>query len=427
MEQLRHTLYLITCVLIILLALAGADAAAAPSGEDSGNSTIHYFWGVGCPHCAEAKPFLDGLARKYPSLRIKSYEVFDNPQNVDLLRNMARERGAEARSVPAFIIGNTMISGFNDYKGAAIEAEVRSLLARSHGDRAKGEGRVAETLTIPLLGSIDPESTALPLFTLCIAALDSFNPCAFFVLLFLLSLLIHTHSRLRMALIGGIFVLSSGIVYFVFMAAWLNIFLLVGTMRSITVAAGVIALVVAAINIKDFFFFEQGVSLVIPEEKKPRLFDRMRRLVRSPSLPSMLAGTVVLAVAANSYELLCTAGFPMVFTRVLTLREFAPSTYYLYLFYYNVVYVIPLAVIVAIFTVTLGSRKLSEWQGRVLKLLSGVMMLMLGTVILLKPALLGSAATAVLLLGFALLITLIISTLSRRLNPDIARNHGDHH
>ncbi|MCK7494235.1 MAG: hypothetical protein MZW92_25745 [Comamonadaceae bacterium] len=107
----------------------------------------------------------------------------------------------------------------------------------------------------------------------------------------------------------------------------------------------------------------------------------------------------MLAVAANSYELLCTAGFPMVFARILTLNELPPVSYYLYLVLYNLVYVVPLSVIVGIFTVTLGRKKLTEWQGRVLKLLSGTMMLGLGAVLLINPSLLNNVLVSLALLA----------------------------
>jgi len=428
MEQARNIAWLLIGTVLLLLALV-APLSAQTAPEPAKAVTLHFFWGNGCPHCARAKPFLDGLVRRYPALRLREYEVYDHRENVDLFMAMARELGEEARSVPTVIIGRRMISGFSDDKAAAIENEVKSLLSLQQQGTAPAGAEPCEegTVMVPLLGRVDPASASLPVFTVVIALLDSFNPCAFFVLLFLLSLLIHTHSRLRMAIIGGIFVFFSGLVYFIFMAAWLNIFLLAGTLNAITVAAGIVALVVAAINIKDFFLFEKGVSLTIPEEKKPRLFERMRGLVRADSWLSMLAGTVVLAVAANGYELLCTAGFPMVFTRVLTLSELSGTTYYLYLLLYNLIYVVPLAIIVAIFTVTLGSRKLSRWQGRVLKLLSGVMMLMLGAVILLDPSLLNNPLASLALLGTALSATLLTAWLARRLNPDIATDHPDDH
>ena len=243
-------------------------------------------------------------------------------------------------------------------------------------------------VSLPFLGEVSADDYSLPMFTLVLAGLDSFNPCALFVLMFLLSLLIHAKSRVRMLIIGGTFVFFSGFIYFLFMAAWLNLFFLTGRVAYITMVAGAVAFFVGVVNVKDFFAFKEGVSLTMSDGAKGKLITRMRGLLKADSMVSMLTGTVVLAVAANAYELLCTAGFPMVYTRVLTLRELGTSSYYMYLVFYNLVYVIPLAIMVLVFTFTLGSRKLTEWEGRLLKLLSGSMMLMLGGVLLIKPTLL---------------------------------------
>ena len=244
--------------------------------------------------------------------------------------------------------------------------------------------------------------------------MDSFNPCAFFVLLSLLGLLVHARSRGKMLLIGSIFVFFSGAVYFLFMAAWLNLFIVMGHMAAITTIAGTVSLFIAAINIKDFFLFKQGLSLTIPDSAKPRLFERMRSLLRSTSLLSILIGTTVLAVVANSYELLCTAGFPMVFTRILTLSDLSTTAYYLFLVLYNLVYVVPLFLIVLGFTFTLGKRQLTEWQGRVLKLISGSMMLGLGCVLLIDPTLLNSVTASSTILLSALGISLLVAAVMKR-------------
>jgi len=217
-----------------------------------------------------------------------------------------------------------------------------------------------------------------------------------------------------MIIIGGTFVLFSGIIYFLFMAAWLNLFMLAGNLSAITLAAGLVGITVAVLNIKDFFFFKKGLSLSIPEHAKPKLFERMRNLLKSTSLLSMLFGTIVLALAANSYELLCTAGFPMIFTRILTLHSLSPITYYLYLALYNIIYTIPLAIVVVAFTLTLGVRKLTEWQGRKLKLLSGLMMLFLGTVLLMKPALLNNILVSVGMLAGTLALFSLVLFIARR-------------
>ena len=267
----------------------------------------------------------------------------------------------------------------------------------------------------PLLGIIDPDEWGLPLLTVVVAGLDAFNPCAFFVLLFLLSLMVHARSRSRMLLVGGTFVLISGLIYFIFMAAWLNVFLILGELRVVTIVAGLIAVVLATINIREYFLFgEGGPSLSIPESKKPGMYRRMRNLVGTQNIWAMLAGTVILAIAVNSYELLCTAGLPMVYTRILTLRETDTFVYYLYLLLYNVIYIIPLLIIVLLFVMKLGSRKLGETEGRLLKLMSGMMMLALGLLLLIAPTALNNPGIAIGLLIGAVGLTWVIHTLSRR-------------
>jgi len=395
-----------------LFLLSGAWAVAEKI-DKSPRVTLFFFWGEGCPHCDRAKPFLQELQRKYPELRIESSEVMTHRENIPRLMAMAKARNREATGVPTFFIGERMFSGFSAETAGELEQLIKTSLADSDVSQSEQKSLpvAAGSITVPFVGKVDSSSVSLPVFTIVIASLDSFNPCAFFVLFFLLSLLIHAHSRLRMILIGGVFVFFSGLIYFVFMAAWLNLFLLTGTLSAITVVAGIAALLIATINIKDFFFFEQGISLVIPEEKKPKLFARMRNLLRADSLVSMVTGTAVLAVAANSYELLCTAGFPMVFTRMLTLQQFSTFQYYSYLAFYNLVYIVPLTIIVGIFTVTLGSRKLSEWQGRSLKLISGLMMFGLGLALLFNPALLSNplASVGLLLLTLAIAVLIILA------------------
>lgn len=415
----------IMTIFVLQILMGMLVPTSSPAGKNvtppaASKVTLYYFWGEGCPHCAKATPFLQELGKKYPQIDIRYYEVFSNEENMKLLVGMDRAAGADVSGVPTFFIDGKMLSGFSPETAKTIEERIRTHFVdgrKTSREQSSPSSEEDVSVSVPLLGKISSSTLSLPVFTVVIAGLDSFNPCAFFVLFFLLSLLVHAHSRVRMVLIGGTFVLFSGLIYFIFMTAWLNLFLLTRSLKTITIAAALIALVVAALNIKDFFYFKKGASLTIPETAQPKLFERMRRLLGAASLPAMLAGTVFLAIAANSYELLCTAGFPMIFTRVLTLNQLSMTGYYIYLAFYNTVYIIPLAVIVTFFTVTLGSKKLSEWQGRVLKLVSGLMMLGLGFVLLIKPTLLSSALISTGLLAITLLAAFIIIRLTRKYAP----------
>jgi len=300
-----------------------------------------------------------------------------------------------------------------DTTGADIVQRLDTCRARVLAGHAFATDTPAKILTIPVIGAVEPGQFSLPLLTVAIAALDAFNPCAFFVLLFLLSLLAHQHHRGRMLTVGGVFVLFSGVMYFAFMAAWLNLFQLLGNLTWVTLAAGALALLVGTINIKDFFFLHTGLTLSIPEARKPDIYRRARAILSAGNLPTMLAATVFLAIAANFYELLCTAGFPMVYTRLLTLSGLTTTQHYLYLALYNAIYVVPLALIVLAFVRTLGARKLSEREGRLLKLLSGIMMLELGALLVIAPARLNNLLVAFVLLIVAVTVTALAARMTK--------------
>ncbi|MDJ0611241.1 MAG: thioredoxin family protein [Kiloniellales bacterium] len=411
------TLILLTAV----LGFATFDARAqAPQAKDTFwykaetsedvRVKLHFFWSETCPHCARALSFLEPLGRERPWLLIQSYEVTESPENRALFATLAAELGEEIRGVPTFFLCGRMVVGFDNAEGSgaalgAMADACRAFLQEELAVPPVAEETAPPVVDLPLLGRVDAGQMSLPVLTVILGGLDAFNPCAFFVLLFLLSLLVHARSRARMVLVGGIFVLFSGLLYFVFMAAWLNLFLVLEGVRAVTLVAGAVAVALALVNIKDFFWFRRGPSLTIPEHAKPGLFDRMRGLISADNLPALLVGTVTLAIAANTYELLCTSGLPMVYTRALTLSELSTSGYYLYLALYNVIYILPLLAILCVFTFSLGGRKLSEFQGRMLKLLSGVMMLGLGLVLLAAPDLLDNWLTAVGLLAVALAAT----------------------
>lgn len=392
------------------------------SQDDAGNVKInlHFFWSKKCPHCRNALPFVESLSTKHPWLQVHVLELTEHKENVQKYIAMAAMLGEEARSVPAFFWCGQMSVGYDNEQGVGqtILDQLKSCRQRiiNENDFTASQTTTANSeITVPILGSLDLQRFSLPTYTVILAGLDAFNPCAFFVLLFLLSLLVHAKNRKKMLLIGGIFVFFSGLLYFLFMAAWLNVFLLIGQINAITYIAGSVAVLMALINIKDYFWFKQGVSLSIPDNARTGLFARMRKIVNSDNSTAMVFAAMGLAAFANIYEFLCTAGFPMVFTRMLTLNNLSQASHYFYLILYNLIYIIPLLTIVILFSITLGAKKLQEKQGKILKLLSGMMMLYLGLLLLLKPNWLNNAGIAVLLLLFALFSTFIVITLERRL------------
>jgi glutaredoxin len=242
-----------------------------------------------------------------------------------------------------------------------------------------------DEITVPWFGRVSLHNLGLPLFTLAIGLIDGFNPCAMWVLVFLLSVLVNVKDRRKIAAIAGTFVLVSGVVYFAFMAAWLNLFLVIDLARPLQIAIGLLALVIGVINVKDFFAFKRGVTLSIPESAKPGIYDRVRRIVTTKYLSVAVGLSVVLAMLVNVVELLCTAGLPALYTQILSQQQLPTWQNYAYLALYNVGYIFDDSLMVGAFIITLSHRKMREDEGRWLKLLSGVVVLALGVVVLFKP------------------------------------------
>jgi arginine exporter protein ArgO len=182
--------------------------------------------------------------------------------------------------------------------------------------------------------------------------------------------------------IAGTFVAVQGIAYFVFMAAWLNLFLLIGLSRASEITIAALALLAGAINLKDFWAFGWGVSLSIPAAAKPGIYDRMRRILQAENLTAAILGTVALAILVQIVEFMCTSGFPALFTRILTLKQLDSLSYYGYLLLYDLAYMLDDVIVLAIGIITLSQRRLQEKEGRWLKLVSGLVMVGLGIYLL---------------------------------------------
>jgi hypothetical protein len=373
-SPLNAASFLSLWLIVLLLVLPWHTNQAQPTTASADN-VLEVFVRDDCPHCSAAKAYLPVLAQERPDLEIVLRPVDqDESARNDLIR-YSRAAGIWPTGVPAFVFNGKVLIGFADPEQTG--PELSKLLDQNLAPSVSVDTALFGTLSVGRLG--------LPLFTIALGLLDGFNPCAMWVLLFLLSLLVHLHDRRRMALIAGTFVLTSGAVYYAFMAAWLNIFLVVGFSLALRLALGGIAVAIGMVNIKDWLHPAQGFSLSIPASAKPGLYARMRAVMAAESLLPSLMGVAVLAVVVNFVELLCTAGFPALYTAVLTQQDLQLFYYYAYLGLYILGYLVDDGLMVATAVIAMSNRKLTERAGRSLKLISGIVMLTLGVILLLRP------------------------------------------
>jgi len=364
---------------------------------------IEIFVRNGCPHCAKAELFLQRLKREQPALKIVSHDVVEEPAALAQLHQLAKNNGLGTVRVPAFWVGDQLIVGYSDeittgqlIRNALAQTKIRINQAGSGSCEAEqplaceaGAGlstHVTPPFFLDFLGRrLSLDEIGLPIFTLAMGLLDGFNPCSMWVLILMISLLAPMNNRLRMFAIAGTFVAVEGLAYFMFMAAWLNLFLFIGLSRISEIVIAAIALLAGLINLKDFLFYGKGVSLSIPDAAKPDIYAGMRRILQAKNLAGALIGAVVLAVLVQMVEFMCTSGFPALYTRILTLKQVDSISYYSYLLLYNVAYMFDDVIILAIGIITLSQRRLQEKEGRWLKLISGLVMVGLGIYLIVAP------------------------------------------
>jgi glutaredoxin len=380
---------------------------AAVAGEDDPEAVVGWLRKVlqlevytrrGCSRCGKAKDWLPAFLADYPGLEPVVRDVTADAEARAALADLVRRHRTPAASVPVFHFCDRLVVGFDRPESMGPRCArildpwtrpCRQAIGEGLGEDGEQAAEIVggedEAIDLPWFGRLDAGRLGMPLFTLAVGLVDGFNPCAMWVLLLLLSILVNLRDRSRILAIAGTFVVVSGLAYFAFMAAWLNVFAWIGMLRPVQIALGSMAVGIGLVHVKDFFAFKQGPSLSIPESAKPGIYARIRRIVNADNLPAAVAGAFVLAVLVNMVELLCTAGLPAMYTGILTQRGYSTAVRYGYLGLYIAAYMFDDALMVAGVVVSLARFKLQETGGRWLKLVSGGVVLALGLTMLLKP------------------------------------------
>lgn len=348
---------------------------------------INFFYSAICPHCADEKEFLETLKTKYPEIEIKEYEIIYNQENQKILKDFfekyqvpEKERGW----VPVTFTPTKYFIGFNEQVAQDIEDCLKECL---------GQGQAAlRKIKIPILGDVDISKMSLFTLTLIFGALDGFNPCAMWVLLFLITLLINTRSRKRMFLVGGTFILASGIIYFLILAGWLKLFLAISYVNLTRILIGVFALGFGVWQIRNFVRYK-GVCPIAEGDKfegkiRNSLLEQTRKMVSSPLTPAILVGTIFLALGINLVEFFCSAGLPAIYARILSLNPISTLNYYLYLLLYTLIFMLDDFIIFTLATTTLNKIGFTEKYNYWATLIGGLLILALGILLIFKPEIL---------------------------------------
>lgn len=382
---------------------------------------LYFFYGDGCPHCEKEEKFLERLQKEKDNINIHYFETWQNRDNAKILSQIGQELGIGVAGVPMLFISDQAIIGY--YNDKITGQQIRDLIARYenegcsdvvglitglkenseecvHGcdagdsecihncgcqiDQAQNSNNSPDIIGVPFFGEINVKNVSLPILTFLLAAADGFNPCAMWVLMFLISLLLGIENRRRMWVLGSVFILASGAVYFLFLSAWLNLFLFLGFVFWIRISIALVALASGFWHLKEAWDSREGCK-VTESEKRRQVFYRLKALVLEKNFFIAIGGIIVLAVVVNLVELVCSAGLPAVYTSVLSLAGLATWQYYAYLLFYILIFMLDDLFIFIVAMTTLRMKALSsrytKWSGW----LGGIIMIAIGLLLLFKP------------------------------------------
>jgi len=359
--------------------------------------TLYFFWAKGCPHCVEQKRFLDRLSRELPFLRIRELELTSSPENREILRQVSRVLKVELAAVPFTVVGDRWFVGWQGeaVTGAGLRQAVLEAAREgwpdmvapflSQGAQAPARETVSHRLVLPWVGEIDLGKLPLLTLTLLLGALDGFNPCAMWALVFLIGLLLGLENRWRRWVLGSVFILGSGVVYFAFMAAWLNIFLFLGLIVWIRLGIGLVAVAAGAAHLRAYVWDRGEACPMLGSERRRTFLERIRQAVAHRSFGLAVAGVFLLGLAVNLVELICSVGLPVVYTQILALTPLSPWAYYAFLALYIFVFMLDDLVVFVISMLTLEHLGLTGRYQRFSRLLGGVVLTGVGFLLIFKP------------------------------------------
>ena len=392
--------------LLLFLIPISVNAKKSDNNSDIKTQNIYLFYGKECPHCEALIKYLDSLFSKdkYHNIKLQKYEVWHNNKNVETFEEVQKIMNVSSAGVPYLIVGTNVIIGYSDNMSGEVKSLIDFYLNKTYqdpaGDYLNGtdtknnkylhkEKDEDEKYDVPLLGKIDGKSVSLFLLSIIIGAVDGFNPCAMWILLFLLSLLISTKDRKKMWILGLTFILTSGLIYLFFMLSWLNVAKHTSEIIIIRNLIGVFALIFGLINVYRYIksVREKDVGCDVTDaNKKRKIMSRIRNILAENKMLFAILGIIILAASVNLIELLCSLGLPVMYTEILGLNNLSHFQYGLYMFIYILFFLIDDLIIFFIAMKTLKIKGISNKYMKYSHLIGGVIMLLIGILMLFKPS-----------------------------------------
>ena len=344
---------------------------------DKDTINIYFFRGEGCPHCAEEEKFFEEeLTKKYKNIKIYDFEVWNNKENSEILKKVKENFKVTNNNVPFTVIGNKYFTGFS----SSTKDKIYEII-----DNYQGKKTNTNNYKLPIIGKVNVKTFSLPLIAIILGFIDGFNPCAMWVLLFLINILIGTKDKKKMFILGNAFLLTSGLVYFLSMLG-ISFVLNITTVIWIRNIIAIVAVIIGILNIRTYIQTKNDDGCHVVKDKKRRvLFQKIKKYTTKQSLLIGLVGMILLAASVNLVELACSLGFPAIFSEILAINKVSTIERIIYLILYDLFYMLDDILIFYIAMFTFNIKAVSNKYSKYSNLIGGIIILLIGILLLLKP------------------------------------------
>ena len=385
---------------------------------------VYLFYGDGCPHCSALEEYLDENYSNDKDVKVYKYEVWNDVTNQELWKKVEDVTGEEAKGVPYFVIGKEVMQGYsagdvwekkvdkaieeakkinyNDNVGitlGVVEGKITKddYIPKSNYDPDKKEADISDyynndsdtnddtELNIPLIGTISLKDMSIPVIAILIGLVDGFNPCAMWVLIFLITMLFDYPSRKKMWILGCTFLFTSAFIYFLFMISFLKVATFINGINVLKLLIAVFALVFGGFNIYRYFKTKDVGCDVVDKNKRRKIINRIKNILSSKSFAFAIGGIILLAISVNLIELLCSMGLPVMFTEILAYNNITGVKNILYIILYIIFFLIDDLIVFFIAMKTLKITAISNKYSKYSHLVGGLIMIAIGLLMILKP------------------------------------------
>ena len=399
--------YIKKILCLLILCMLFIPSVYADENKDKNLVNIYLFYSDTCPHCASEKELLKEIEKEYDNVRIYKYEV-NTGNNMEILLDVAELFDTQVTGVPFTVIADKVYKGFNydTYKSKFLgtieyysERGYKDVVGEYLGDMELPSYEVTDNSdfdeyienygnrTISFLGfKINTKNLTLPIISVLIGLVDGFNPCAMWVLLFLISMLIGMKDKRRMWSLGITFLVTSALIYLLFMISWLNVASFLTSINWVRLLIGLVAITGAIVNLYGYVKNRKTSGCtVVNDKKRNKIFDRIKRFTSEKNFFLALVGVIVLAASVNIVELACSAGLPVMFIEILSLNSLSLLEECVYIGLYMLFFLLDDLIIFFIAMTTMQVTGFSTKYGKISKLVGGILLLLIGLLLIFKP------------------------------------------